>query len=457
MKVKSKIISLLLALALVLVFAMAACGGGGKTEGGGDDKKTVSSIDITTEPTKKEYLVGDTLDLTGGVLAVYYSDGSSGTVQMTDSGVSATADMNVAGSNVTVTVTYSGKSDTYRISVAEPVVTYTVTFNYNYTGAPEPTVKEVEGGQSVTPPADPDRTDYRFAGWYTDATEGEAYAFGPVTENITLYAHWADANSVTLTMKWNMAGQQENFAVQSYERGAMTPSAGDLPEPSLAGYRFMGWYTDTELTQEYSRMFINADTVLYAKWLKEYVFEAEQTDIADIDGAGYSNSRGGDALIFESDDGQGPDMKASGGYYIAGLYTTGAELVFTINAQEAVDDAVLVLRLAAEFRNITMSSDPTAEDYYTISVNGNAIQYSNISLTGTDIPDPMDGGRYPFEDYTITTSLSLQKGENVIRLVTSNANAYHVGTQKANAPMVDCIKIYTDTELTWTPVDNIKD
>ena len=93
MKVKSKIISLLLALALVLVFAMAACGGGGKTEGGGGDKKTVSSIDITTEPTKKEYLVGDTLDLTGGVLAVYYSDGSSGTVQMTDSGVSATKEI----------------------------------------------------------------------------------------------------------------------------------------------------------------------------------------------------------------------------------------------------------------------------------------------------------------------------------------------------------------------------
>ena len=149
-------------------------------------------------------------------------------------------------------------------------------------------------------------------------------------------------------------------------------------------------------------------------------------------------------------------MKASGGYYIAGLYVQGNELVFTINAEAAVTDAVLVLRLAAEFRNITMSPDSTATDYYTISVNGTAIDYAPITMQGTDAT-VIDGGQFPFEDYTITTSLSLKQGENVIRLITSNSNAYHVGTMRANAPMIDCMKIYAATTLTWTPVQNIED
>lgn len=453
MKFRRGFFALLFAALLACVFFMAACSQDeSKTPGG--ESKTVTSIVVTTAPSKTQYETGDELDLNGGVLTVYYSDGTSGTVNMTDSGVTATADMSKAGNNINVTVTYSGKTATYRISIAEPVVEYTVTFDYNYQGAPAAFEKKVQSGQTVTPPEDPKRSGYRFAGWYTEAEDGESYSFGPVTQNITLYARWADENAVTLTMKWNIEGQPENYQVQSYKKGDMTPR--ELPSPTLEGYRFMGWFTDEALTSEYAIGFINADMIVYAKWLKEYIFEAENTDIDDISGTGYSNARGGKELIFAGDDGIGPDMKASGGYYIAGLYVQGNELVFTINAEAAVTDAVLVLRLAAEFRNITMSPDSTATDYYTISVNGTAIDYAPITMQGTDAT-VIDGGQFPFEDYTITTSLSLKQGENVIRLITSNSNAYHVGTMRANAPMIDCMKIYAATTLTWTPVQNIED
>ena len=461
MKTFKKFFTILIAVLMCCVCFAAACddpddngGGGGGGGGGGETSKTVSSIDITTEPTKKESTVGDELELDGGELTVYYTDGSSGSVSMTAEGVTASADMNTPGANVTVTVTYQSKTDTYRISVVRPTVYYTVTFNYNYEGAPQAYQVEVESGKTATPPAEPEREDFRFAGWFTAAEGGESYAFGPVTADTTVYAQWADANAVTLTMKWNMAGQPENFQIQPYEKGDTLPRS--LPEPTLEGYRFMGWYFDEGLTEEYKRGPIEEDMVVYAKWFTEYIFEAEQTDISSIEGVGYSNGRGGEDLVFASDDGTGPDMKASGGYYIAGLYVQGNELVFVINSDKAVSDATLVLRLAAEFRNITMSPDPAAPDYYTISVNGTAIDYDEITLQGTDAT-VIDGGQYPFEDYTVTASLSLRQGENVIRLTTSNANAYTVGTQKANAPMVDCIKIYTTAVLTWTPVDNIPD
>ena len=54
-----------------------------------------------------------------------------------------------------------------------------------------------------------------------------------------------------------------------------------------------------------------------------------------------------------------------------------------------------------------------------------------------------------FQDYEITAKLSLKAGENTIRLVTDNTHDYG-GSMHSAAPMVDCIKIYTDKTIGWT-------
>ncbi|MBR4578924.1 MAG: InlB B-repeat-containing protein, partial [Oscillospiraceae bacterium] len=69
--------------------------------------------------------------------------------------------------------------------------TRTVSFDTNG-GSANPESQTDEHGFYATKPADPTRDNYTFQGWYTAADEtGSPYDWNkPVTEDITLYAHW---------------------------------------------------------------------------------------------------------------------------------------------------------------------------------------------------------------------------------------------------------------------------
>lgn len=71
-------------------------------------------------------------------------------------------------------------------SVSQPAITATfVTAN-----GTAPVVQEVTGGY-VRKPADPTYDGYKFLGWFTEMDGGVPFDFTrPVTESITLYAHW---------------------------------------------------------------------------------------------------------------------------------------------------------------------------------------------------------------------------------------------------------------------------
>ena len=83
--------------------------------------KTLSSIAVTTNPTKTEYTVGEELDKTGMVITATYSDASEETID--NSLVTTDFDSSVAAESKTVTVTYEGKTATFTVKiVAAPVV-----------------------------------------------------------------------------------------------------------------------------------------------------------------------------------------------------------------------------------------------------------------------------------------------------------------------------------------------
>lgn len=77
----------------------------------------IVSVDIVTEPTKTEYEQGDTLDLSGGTIKIFYEDETTATIPITKDMVSG-YDMNLIGEQ-NVTVTYCGVSTTYPILVKE--------------------------------------------------------------------------------------------------------------------------------------------------------------------------------------------------------------------------------------------------------------------------------------------------------------------------------------------------
>ncbi|MDO4843006.1 MAG: bacterial Ig-like domain-containing protein, partial [Phoenicibacter congonensis] len=79
--------------------------------------KSLTSIAVTTKPTKTSYFKGETLDVTGGKITAKYSDGSSEVVSMTASMVSG-FNSSTTGTK-TLTVTYNGKTATFTVSVIE--------------------------------------------------------------------------------------------------------------------------------------------------------------------------------------------------------------------------------------------------------------------------------------------------------------------------------------------------
>ncbi len=174
----------------------------------------------------------------------------------------------------------------------------------------------------------------------------------------------------------------------------------------------------------------------------EYVFEAEYVDtsiIGEVDGW----SGGGSNNTVVSVDATG-SFEASNGFYANYLYKEGVTLTFVINSDKAVDNATLKLRLSAEGIDYDLIINPSI---YTVEVNGTALDYSPAVIS--DIQGLGSATPRPFSDFVVSSTLSLVEGENTIKLITSN-NIKLAGTTTATAPLVDCIKIVTDANLTWT-------
>lgn len=103
---------------------------GGKTT---SYEVTVTAVTVTgitvTPPTKTDYKVGDSLDLTGGSLVVNYSNSTtSDPISLTAAGVSVTGFNSAApAQNQEITVSYGGQNGTFNVNIAEK--SYKVNFS----------------------------------------------------------------------------------------------------------------------------------------------------------------------------------------------------------------------------------------------------------------------------------------------------------------------------------------
>lgn len=102
------------------------------------------------------------------------------------------------------------------------ITLHTVTFNSNG-GSDVP--EQIRANAAATKPADPTRSGYVFAGWYTDEACTAAYDFTqPVRDSVTLYAKWEAApryyyNSGTTTDTDN-ADEDKKGSPKTFDPGA---------------------------------------------------------------------------------------------------------------------------------------------------------------------------------------------------------------------------------------------
>lgn len=349
---------------------------------------------------------------------------------------------NVPSSTTPIQVDSGSGDGTSSTTPVHEDVTFDVIFSLNYDGAETYQTVTITNSGTVEKPNDPSRSGYIFVDWYTEAACTNVFDFDTtLSEATTLYAGWeavdiSDVNIMNFSYNYDGA-PNDGIYYSAYVKKNMRPT--QPTDPTRDGYYFCGWYSDPETTKEFSfRTLLTAETTAYAKWKKIYVFEAEHTDFTGVSGYGYSGNYDETDMIFRDT----KNADASNGYYVAGYYYNGAEIDFNVNAAAACNDVILIVRLSAEFFDITLTSQN-----YTIAVNDTIISGYNIVLDNTY--DVSSSNLKAFDDYVVATGVSLNAGDNVVKLITNNSNS-HTATVKADAPLIDCIKLCSDTEITWS-------
>lgn len=117
----------------------------------------------------------------------------------------------------------------------------------------------------ATPPADPQKTGYSFAGWYTATEGGEKitdFSITSATGERIAYAHYT-INTYNITFN-SMGGSTVLGKTAVYNNTFTAPTA-----PTRLGYGFAGWYKDSACTNAWNfgtDRIANYDLTLYAKW-----------------------------------------------------------------------------------------------------------------------------------------------------------------------------------------------
>ena len=256
-------------------------------------------------------------------------------------------------------------------------------------------------------------------------------------------------NTHAVTLEYNYDGAPEAITTYIDEGEKLCTPSGFGREM----YAVSGWYTDAACANAYDASApVTSALHLYPKWEKltdEYVIEAEYIDLTGIKGVGYSNQTQGTGLIQKDEDATSSDGSitqqkagASNGYYLGYLYKRGITLTFKINSAEATENATVRLSLGAEYWDtITLSCDD-----FVVKVNDEQMTFDTMTIKGNK------GAGYPseFNDFTVGVGVNLKKGENIITLRVNNTRPMEAAMQ-ATAPLVDCMKIYSDTAISYTP------
>lgn len=199
------------------------------------------------------------------------------------------------------------------ILTAECVKVYTVSFDLNAEGM---SIDEqvVDENTKLAQPQVPEREGYDFAGWYTDEDCTQAYDFDvPVTGDMTLYAKWTpvvdpdpeptpdpdpeptpdpdpeptpdpepeptpdpETKTFSVTLNDGLAGTEDQ--VITIAEGETIDSSA-IKAPTYDGWTFVGWFTDSDLTQEWDFSTpVTSDMTLWAGWLRN-----------DVDGSGVTD------------------------------------------------------------------------------------------------------------------------------------------------------------------------
>lgn len=279
-------------------------------------------------------------------------------------------------------------------------------------------------GDTAYKPSNPTKSCYNFDGWYTDSNFKYQYNFNTrVYDDITLYAKWVDNG--TCKNKYTVSFNSNGGSNVSAQKDILEGDTAYRPNnPTKACSRFVGWYTNSSLTNLYNfntRVYKNM--TLYAKW--EDDGSCKETYRVKFD------SNGGTSVstqyVYDGDRAYEPSNPWRSGYKFIGWYYNGSRFDFN---KRIYRDYTLVAKWEKEDEKYNTYCKINNERYFSTSyVNGNqtawnynwTIRFDKIKSNDLKITNV---------GYLNTTSLYNQSYSNLINgrgisMVGGN-NAYSV-------------------------------
>ncbi len=123
---------------------------------------------------------------------------------------------------------------------------------------------------------------YVFGGWYSNAACTQAFSTDTaITTNTTLYAKWTEYNPdnyVTITFDTGLSSETIDPVVID-----KNTKLTNVPELTLAGYRFDGWYTDANFATTFNpNANITSSITLYARFVQQFTVTFKYEDNTTI-------------------------------------------------------------------------------------------------------------------------------------------------------------------------------
>jgi uncharacterized repeat protein (TIGR02543 family) len=148
----------------------------------------------------------------------------------------------------------------YNVQIVYPYY-YTVTFDLQ--DGSSVTSRIAELNTMITPPATPQKTGYKFGGWYKEAACTNVWDFlvDTVKADTKLFAKWSVE---TYAIIFDSRNDSAYIKISADYNTKITPPA--IPEKT--GYEFGGWYKNFTCTNvwDFSVNTVKADMYLFAKW-----------------------------------------------------------------------------------------------------------------------------------------------------------------------------------------------
>ncbi|MBR2785379.1 MAG: InlB B-repeat-containing protein, partial [Clostridia bacterium] len=277
---------------------------------------------------------------------------------------------------------------------------YTITYDLNGGSASgNPNSYTIESAEITI--NNPSKTGHTFTGWSGTGITG-------TTTNLTIATgskgdrnYTANYTANTYTISFNTNGGSEISPISGvYGEEVEAPE-----NPAKEGYRFAGWYSDSDLTQLYTFTTMPAENLtLYAKWAgKEYVITYE-VDGGVLDPESPSTYTHGDVTeLFDA---------TKEGYTFKGWYTDSeyTNKITEIN-RNMHEDITLYAKWEINEYTVTFNTNGGSEiASQTVTYNENIVRPENPEKDGytfkgwysnSDLTTPYEFGKMPARNLTL--------------------------------------------------------